>query len=186
MLCDMLQLTCCIAAMQNGLRYLDFSNMQLSGSIPDCLFAAPSTLSQVGFAHNNLTGTIPDVIPTNSPLYGVVLASNNLTGTIPGTLRNAGMLSNLELNDNQLQGSMPEDFAAGMSMLDSVQLSSNALTGQCTDYRADTCCSSSLDFSALHCTSCICTPSTSLHCTPCIYTAYMACACFEPTLRDLC
>lgn len=116
--------------------------MQLSGSLPDCLFAAPGTLSQVGFAHNNLTGTMPDVIPTNSSLFSVVLASNNLTGTIPRTLRNAGMLNSLELNNNQLEGSMPEDFAAGMSMLDSVQLSSNALTGQCTDYKADTSCSS--------------------------------------------
>ena len=140
--------------MQNGLRYLDFSNMQLSGSIPGCLFAAPGTLSQVGFAHNNLTGTIPDVIPANSSLFGMVLASNNLTGTIPGTLRNAGMLSNLELSDNQLQGSMPKDFAAGMSMLDTVQLSSNTLTGQCTSCMA---CSSSLHSSALHCTPCICT-----------------------------
>lgn len=141
--------------MQNGLRYLDFSNMQLSGSIPGCLFAAPGTLSQVGFAHNNLTGTIPDVIPTNSSLFGMVLASNNITGTIPGTLRNAGMLSNLELSNNQVEGSMASDFAAGMSMLDTVQLSGNNLTGQCTDYKADTSCSSSLHCSALHCTSCL-------------------------------
>ena len=105
--------------------------MQLSGSIPDCLLATPGTLSQLDFANNNLTGAIPDVIPANSSLFGMVLAFNNLTGTIPGSLRNASMLSSLELNNNQLQGSMPEDFAAGMSMLDAVQLSSNALTGQC-------------------------------------------------------
>ena len=127
---EILQLTCCSAALQNGLRFLDLSHMQLSGSIPDCLFALPGTLSQADFANNNLTGTVPDVIPANSSLFGMVLAFNNLTGTIPGSLQNASMLSSLELNNNQLQGSMPEDFAAGMSMLDAVQLSSNTLTGQ--------------------------------------------------------
>ena len=105
----------------------------------------------------------------------MVLGLNNLTGTIPGTLRNAGMLSSLELNDNQLQGSMPEDFAAGMSMLDSVQLSSNALTGQCSDYMADVSCSSSLHSTALHCTALY---SIAQHCTPCICTAHNARAVF--------
>lgn len=145
---------CCNAALQNGLRYLDFSHMQLSGSIPDCLFAPPGILSQVDFSHNNLTGVIPDVIPANSSLFGMVLASNNLTGTIPGSLQNASMLSSLELNNNQLQGSMPQHFAAGMSMLDAVLLSSNILTGQCIACQK----------SAMYARCCTC--CTTLQCIP--------------------
>ena len=137
--------------------------MQLSGSLPDCLFATPGTLSQVDFANNNLTGAIPDVIPANSSLFGVVLASNNLTGTIPGSLRNASMLSNLELNNNQLQGSLPADFAAGMSMLEAVQLSSNTLTGQCLAQPeiSSSSCGRPLLCAVLRCAALCCTV---LHC----------------------
>ena len=106
--------------------------MQLAGSLPDCLLAAPGTLSQLDLSNNNLTGSIPDTIPPNSSLFGMALASNNLTGTLPVTLSGASVLSHLELDNNQLEGSIPVDFGAGMSLLSAVDLSSNALTGQCS------------------------------------------------------
>ena len=138
--------------------------MQLSGSLPDCLFASPGILSQVDFANNNLTGAIPDVIPANSSLFGMVLAFNNLTGTIPGSLRNASMLSDLELNNNRLQGSLPADFAAGMSMLNAVQLSSNTLTGQCvaSTRRQQHGLAVALFFAALRCAALPCTHAVTL------------------------
>lgn len=106
--------------------------MQLTGTIPSCLLAAPGTLSQIDLSNNNLTGVIPDSIPANSSLFGMALSANNLTGTIPRTLGAASMLSRLELENNQLNGSMPVDFGAGMSLLNTVDLSGNALTGQCS------------------------------------------------------
>ncbi|KAL3132029.1 hypothetical protein ABBQ32_008648 [Trebouxia sp. C0010 RCD-2024] len=116
-------------AVQNGLQYLDFGNMQLTGSLPSCLLAAPGTLSQLDLSNNNLTGSIPDTIPANSSLFGMALASNSLTGTLPKTLSSASMLSNLDLDNNQLEGSIPADFGTGMSLLSTVDLSKNALTG---------------------------------------------------------
>ncbi len=80
------------SGLQNGLQYLDFSNMDLTGSLPSCLLSAPGTLSQIGLFSNNLTGTIPDVIPTNTSLHSLVLDNNNLTGSIPATLVNARLL----------------------------------------------------------------------------------------------
>ncbi len=104
--------------------------MDLTGSLPDCLLAAPGTLSQVGFSSNNLTGTIPTVIPANTSLYSLVLNNNNLTGSIPSTVVNARDLSDLELYSNKLDGSLPDDFGAGMYMLETVLLSDNNLTGE--------------------------------------------------------
>ena len=116
--------------MQNGLQYLDFSNMALTGSLPSCLLSAPGKLSQIGLSSNNLTGTIPDVIPTNTSLYSLVLDNNNLTGSIPATLVNARLLSSLELYSNKLAGSIPDDLGAGMYMLQAVLLFDNNLTGE--------------------------------------------------------
>ena len=116
--------------LQNGLQYLDFSNMDLKGSLPSCLLSAPGSLSQIGFSSNNLTGTIPDVIPTNTSLYSLVLDNNNLTGSIPATLVNARLLSSLELYSNKLAGSIPDDFGAGMYMLQTVLLFDNNITGK--------------------------------------------------------
>ena len=103
--------------------------MQLTGSLPDCLLASPGILAQLGFSNNNLTGVVPDVIPTNTSLFTLVLASNSLTGSIPKTIVNARMLSDLELDYNLLDSNIPEDFGAGMSLLSTVQLSNNSLTG---------------------------------------------------------
>jgi len=116
--------------MQNGLQYLDFSNMDLTGSLPSCLLSVPGTLSQIGLSSNNLTGTIPDVIPTNTFLYSLVLDNNNLTGSIPATVVNARLLSSLELYSNKLAGSIPDDCGAGMYMLQAVLFSDNNLTGK--------------------------------------------------------
>ncbi|KAL3156343.1 hypothetical protein ABBQ38_000661 [Trebouxia sp. C0009 RCD-2024] len=135
-------------AVQNGLQYLDFSNMQLTGSLPSCLLAAPGTLSQLDLSNNNLTGSIPDIIPANSSLYGMALASNNLTGTLPRTLSSASMLSNLELDNNQLEGSIPADFGMGMSLLSTVDLSKNALTGTLPSPLATSVSLTSLDVSS--------------------------------------
>ena len=115
--------------MQNGLQYLDFSNMALTGSLPSCLLGAPGNLSQISLASNSLTGTIPNVIPANSTLFSLLLDSNNFTGSIPTTIVNAGDLSNLELYSNRLTGSIPNDFGAGMYMLATVLFQNNNLTG---------------------------------------------------------
>ena len=116
--------------LQNGLQYLDFSNMDLTGSLPSCLLSTPGTLSQIGFSSNNLTGTIPNDIPTNTSLYSLVLDNNNLTGSIPATLVNASFLASLDLYSNKLAGSIPDDFGGGMYMLQAVLLSDNNLTGE--------------------------------------------------------
>ena len=104
--------------------------MQLTGSLPSCLLANPGIVAQLGFSDNNLTGVIPDVIPTNASLFSLVLASNGLTGSIPKTIVNARMLNDLQLDYNLLEHSIPEDFGAGMSLLSTVQLANNTLTGQ--------------------------------------------------------
>lgn len=114
---------------QNGLQYLDFGNMNLTGTLPSCLLGAPGTLSQIGFSSNILTGSIPDVIPSNSSLYSLVLDNNDLTGSIPSTLANAQVLSDVELYSNRLAGSIPSEFGAEMYMLDTVLLADNNLTG---------------------------------------------------------
>lgn len=136
------------SVIQNGLQYLDFSNMDLTGSLPSCLLSAPGTLSQIGLSSNNLTGTIPDVIPTNTSLYSLVLDNNNLTGSIPATLVNARLLSSLELYSNKLAGSIPDDLGAGMYMLQAVLLSDNNLTGTLPSPLATSISATYLDVSA--------------------------------------
>ena len=115
--------------LQNGLRYLDFGSMQLTGSIPSCLLASPGTLAQLGLANNNLVAVIPDVIPDNSSLFSLNLGSNALTGSVPASIANATMLNDLELSNNRLGGSIPASLGDNMSLLSSVQLSNNALQG---------------------------------------------------------
>lgn len=141
--------------------------MQLTGSLPSCLLAAPGTLSQLDLSNNNLTGSIPDIIPANSSLYGMALASNNLTGTLPRTLSSASMLSNLELDNNQLEGSIPADFGMGMSLLSTVDLSKNALTGECSTGRQPLFFSKAV--APLHCVA------NGFHCTADASLPSMAC-----------
>lgn len=64
------------------IRYIDFSNNRLNGTIP-MEFFYPSTLNYVYLFGNMLSGTIPSSFASSLSLVDLFLDQNNLTGTIP-------------------------------------------------------------------------------------------------------
>ncbi|KAL0029738.1 hypothetical protein WJX79_006611 [Trebouxia sp. C0005] len=89
------------SVIQNGLQYLDFSNMDLTGSLPSCLLSVP--------------GSIPfEFGAAMYMLQAVLLSDNNLTGTLPSPLATSISATYLDVSDNQLTA-LPPEWTAGFT-----------------------------------------------------------------------
>lgn len=91
-----------------ALESVDFSNNQLTGTIPSTWFALPR-IKSIRLEGNSLEGTLPQNFD-NAPLLEILLLQKNtLSGTVPtiGVSRLQD-LRELQLFDNQLSGSIPE------------------------------------------------------------------------------
>ncbi|KAL0041582.1 hypothetical protein WJX79_008311 [Trebouxia sp. C0005] len=116
------------SAIQNGLQYLDFSNMDLTGSLPKCLLSAPDfgagmyMLQAVLLSDNNLTGTLPSPLATSISATYLDMSDNQLPA-LPATWT-AGFLNvtqssfvNIFLQQNEIQSPFPAAVAAFPDLL---------------------------------------------------------------------
>ncbi|CAI0457495.1 unnamed protein product [Linum tenue] len=86
--------------------FLDLSNNQLTGAIPDSLGNLRS-LKELNFSHNSLSGQIPASFGNMKELESLDLSRNNLSGEIPASLGTLLQITNLQLSDNNLSGRIP-------------------------------------------------------------------------------
>ncbi|PRQ44363.1 putative polygalacturonase [Rosa chinensis] len=134
---------------QSTLGYLDLSNNQIQGEIPNWILSlkslnslnlsvnslmtleAPlpnstSTLSSLDLHSNKLQGEIPNWILSLKSLNSLDLSSNSLV-TLEAPLPNStSTLSSLDLHSNMLQGEIP-NWILSLQTLNSLDLSSNSL-----------------------------------------------------------
>ncbi|KAJ7968207.1 Leucine-rich receptor-like protein kinase family protein [Quillaja saponaria] len=109
-----------------SLRYFDFSNNMLQGSIP----IPQSSTVVYDISHNSLTGEISPLICNMSSLQVLDLSDNSLGGSIPQCLFNFSyFLQVVDLKSNNLQGCIPQSWTK-VNYLKVINLSQNKLQGQ--------------------------------------------------------
>ncbi len=112
------------------LTFLNLSNNQLSGTIPD--LSELTSLEQLYLSGNKLSGSIPDLSKLTS-LRTLNLEYNELSGSIPD-LSKLTSLEQLYLSNNQLSGSIPD--LSKLTSLQRLRLNSNQLSGTIPDLSA--------------------------------------------------
>ncbi|KAH7669452.1 Leucine-rich repeat protein [Dioscorea alata] len=88
------------------LNYIDLSNNELSGNIPEEL-AGLYGLQSLNLAGNTLEGEIPDKLGRMQQLESLDLSRNKLSGGIPATLLNLTFLNHFNVSYNNLSGRIP-------------------------------------------------------------------------------
>ncbi|MCC6596504.1 MAG: leucine-rich repeat domain-containing protein, partial [Rhodanobacteraceae bacterium] len=104
-------------------RFIDLSENQLSGSLPD--LSALANLETVWLSDNQLSGSIPSLSALLN-LENLDLSGNQLTGPIP-SLSTLGSLQRLYLANNQLSGSIPS--LSALANLKGLRVEYNQLSG---------------------------------------------------------
>eukprot|EP00750_Incisomonas_marina_P007271 INCI14787.1.p1 GENE.INCI14787.1~~INCI14787.1.p1 ORF type:complete len:1005 (-),score=129.93 INCI14787.1:3-3017(-) len=109
-----------------GWRFLDLSQNQLSGTIPD--FDGGGSWIQIHLGGNQLTGTLPKFgeVYAFSQLH---VAGNMLSGTIPVASLGAAM-AQLDITDNSFSGSIPSALFEVLPKLHLFHGCNNKLTGK--------------------------------------------------------
>mmetsp|Transcript_7459 Transcript_7459/g.21219 ORF Transcript_7459/g.21219 Transcript_7459/m.21219 type:complete len:890 (+) Transcript_7459:56-2725(+) len=104
---------------------LHLNNLNLTGSIPACLFEQVTSLRELHVDHNSLTGTISD-LTRFSRLVNLFLNDNQLTGTLPRVHPNLELAS---LSRNSFHGEIPSEWGNEESLFISVAVGYNQLSG---------------------------------------------------------
>ncbi|XP_021764997.1 LRR receptor-like serine/threonine-protein kinase GSO2 [Chenopodium quinoa] len=86
--------------------YIDMSNNELEGEIPDGISNLTKLLS-LDLSRNKLTGIIPSNIGQLASLEFLDLSNNHLSGVIPRSLADVSSLAILDLSNNNLSGRIP-------------------------------------------------------------------------------
>ena len=108
--------------------YLDLSNNQLSGDLPNC-FMQWHNLIVLNLANNNLSGEIPYSMGSLKKLTVLDLSNNNFLGELPLSLQNCTMLSFINLRDNSFSGKLPAWMGESLLSLVILDLHSNKFHG---------------------------------------------------------
>ena len=109
-----------------SLTTLDFSDNQLSGTLPD--LSTLTSLTSLNLGDNQVSGTVPDWLGSLIALQELSLRDNRLTGPIPEELGDLVALQNLYLDNNQLSGAIP-DWLSDLDQLRNLYLNGNRLSG---------------------------------------------------------
>ena len=107
--------------------YLDLSDNQLFGALPDC-FMQWQAVIVLNLANNNFSGEIPRSLGSLIELRVLDLSNNSFLG-MPGSLRNCIMLSFLNMRDNSFSGKLLAWMGESLLSLVILNLHSNKFHG---------------------------------------------------------
>lgn len=110
---------------QNSLDFLDLSDNRLSGSLPESI-EKMVRLTYLHVSGNQLTGRLPESIG-NMSLRELGLYGNRLSGRLPESIGQMSKLVYMNLGMNSLEGEISETHFSQLSMLKTLDLSSNSL-----------------------------------------------------------
>ncbi|CAF2052108.1 hypothetical protein YC2023_112619 [Brassica napus] len=110
--------------LNSSLEILDLSSNVFRGSLP----VISPRLSIMLASNNSFTGDIPLSFCNLSYLEILDLAHNNFSGSIPGCLITS--LQHLNLRNNNLIGRLPDIFNKSVSLLQTLVVSHNQITGK--------------------------------------------------------
>ncbi|XP_074334046.1 receptor-like protein 7 [Apium graveolens] len=140
-----------------SLGYVDLSNNDIEGEIPDWIGSVGSVRSvysvtsylnishnrltggleqlpwnnieYLDLQHNELNGSLPDLICNSSSLEVLNLSHNKLSGVLPSCRTRLTLLSVFDLRMNNIQGSLPANLSNFRS-LETINLNGNKLEGR--------------------------------------------------------
>ncbi|KAJ0763891.1 putative non-specific serine/threonine protein kinase [Helianthus annuus] len=104
-----------------SLEELDLFYNKLTGPVPTFL----GNLTKLDLSYNQFSGPIPESLGRLTGLTHLNLQSNLLTGPIPVTVAQLTKLIELDVSKNSLEGVVMEAHFANLSMLKSLDISSN-------------------------------------------------------------
>ncbi|MED6122993.1 hypothetical protein PIB30_045203 [Stylosanthes scabra] len=108
--------------------YLDLTNNQINGHLPDC-WESVNTLLVLDLSNNKLSGKIPLSMGSLYNLKSLILRNNSLTGEIPSALKNCNNLFLLDVAQNLLSGPIPSWIGDKLQQLIILSLSENHFSG---------------------------------------------------------
>ncbi|XBI05605.1 hypothetical protein VPH35_133756 [Triticum aestivum] len=107
---------------QHHLQFLDLSNNNLPGSMPNWLFTNEATLVYLDLANNSLVGSLDPIWEhqTNPEVY-LDLANNSLLGSLD--------LEHVNISLNQIEGQLPADIGLMFPNMKVLDVSHNIISG---------------------------------------------------------
>ncbi|TXG64478.1 hypothetical protein EZV62_011472 [Acer yangbiense] len=109
-------------------QYLDLSDNQLSGSLPNCSFRWRG-LSILNLANNNLSGKIPISLDSECSIQSLHLRNNSLAGELPSSLKHYTRMIVMDVGHNKFSGKIPAWIGDSLSDLVVLSLRSNQFHG---------------------------------------------------------
>jgi Leucine-rich repeat (LRR) protein len=110
----------------------DFSDNQLSGTIPDSLGLCEELVVLGLNTNSELIGCIPDTLGRCTQLAELNLGSTMLTGSIPASFGQLTQLTSLRVDNTYLTGGIPGSLGQCV-LLEELDLNNNMLTGTLPD-----------------------------------------------------
>ncbi|KAF7006125.1 hypothetical protein CFC21_021190 [Triticum aestivum] len=143
---------------QHHLEFLDLSNNDLPGSMPNFLFTNEATLVYLDLSNNSLVGSLYPIwqnqtdllvvnislnriegqLPANISsmfpnLWILDVSHNNMSGVVPSSLCTIGRIEIMDLSNNNFVGQVPSCLFTNCSALNILKLSNNNLGGMILD-----------------------------------------------------
>ena len=112
------------------LQYLDLSNNNLNGSLPEIINGTETwnsksplpNLRELQLSGNELEGPIPTSLCTLQRMEYLSLGENELNGSVPNCIGQLSQLKELSVYSNQLSGTLFEQHFLKLSNLESLDL----------------------------------------------------------------
>ena len=117
------------AITKGNLNFLDPSNNQLLGELPDCRFQF-ERLKILNMANNHFHGKIPSSVGFLLGIETLDLSDNSFNGELPPSLKNCTKFKFINLQDNNLSGEIPMWFGSNHPNLIVLFLRSNRFFGR--------------------------------------------------------
>ncbi|KAK2664813.1 hypothetical protein Ddye_003387 [Dipteronia dyeriana] len=111
-----------------NLFYLDLSDNQLSGSLPNCSIRWQNLII-LNLANNNFSGKIPNSVDSGCSIQSLHLRNNSLVGELPSSLKHCTLMRVMDVGHNKFSGKIPAWIGDSMSDLVVLSLRFNQFHG---------------------------------------------------------